>query len=668
MKIIAFDFETFLIGYPDQIAPTPVCMSWATMDGEGNIEEQRICATQDIPHFLSQILLAAQDGTVDSLVCANSAFELSKICVYYTHMRPIVCELLRDGKIWDVQIMEKLKLISTNGDPDFKSCSLAALVWRYLHEDLSHLKEGPDIWRLRYSELYNKPISEYPEAAILYSISDSVNTARVFFEICKTAQPYGVGSINTAPLQTAFDFYARMMTINGFDLDQERVSELETNIRTLITPSKEYLMEYGYMTKMGNKKKKKLQEYILEKFGEDVPRSAKGGVSTKSDDLKKFPPDPLIDMWIEYMTYEKLLTTYIPQMMFDKVHCNYNCIVKTGRSSSRSSNYYKWKILGKSLKHKHPYPSMNAQNLPRSMDIRPAFRAGPGKVLIVIDYGQLELCSIAQFSYRTFGISDLRDKINEGRDMHSDLACDTLGISYEEFMERRSNGDKKILRARQQHKPVTLGVFGGQGHKRIQEEINKYLPKNKHITEEDAKHLKQVAIGRYREAKLFFGEGHGFERVPGFIDSLHNGNTKYNEEKNRDEDLFAFEVNGRYHNNRTYCATANGITMQSLSADGAKAAVCKVGEASLLEGNILSGCQMKAFIHDEIIIEVPNDDKIEERMDYMASLMIEAMHKVMPDMRITVEASVMDRWLKNGPFIMEKKIWRDPVNVSQSSA
>jgi len=662
VKIIAFDFETFLIGYPDQVAPTPVCVSWAICNQKGNINRIGIAPTQDIEDKLEEIL----NDSFDAIVCANSAFELSIIAKYYPKYIPILCKLLRAGKIWDVQIMERLKLISTNGDPGSKSCSLAALVMRYLGEDRSHLKQGPDIWRLRYSELHNVPLKDWPQEAIDYSIGDSVDTARVFTTVMNSTPNYGYGSINTAPLQTAFDFYSRMMTIWGFEIDQESVGELEDKVLKLLEGPKNYLIEAGYMSETGSKRKKKLQEYILETFGEDVPRSDKGGVSTKSDDLKKFPHDELIDQWLMYMKYEKLLTTYVPQMKFERIHPNMNCIVKTGRSSGRASNYYKWSVLGKALKRKDPYPSMNIQNLPRAMDVRPCFKASEGNVLIAIDYAQLELCSIAQFCFKTFGISDLRTKINTGLDMHSDLACATMGISYNEFIERKKRGDKDVLDARQQHKPVTLGVFGGQGHKRIQEEINKYLPPEKRISEEDAKNLKNIAIGRYPEARLFFGSGWGPDKEPGYIDSLINGNTKYNEDKNRKENLYSFEINGRYHNNRTFCATANGTTMQCLSADGAKAAVCRVGEACLMPDNPLSGCEIKAFIHDEIIIECKEDDHIESKIDYMAKLMIDAMQVMMPDLRITVEASVMNRWLKNGPFIMEKKIWRAPANDSRS--
>lgn len=655
MNILAFDFETFLIEYPDNVAPRNVCLSWAIADTNTNkVLKTGLVTSDEIESKLDELL----NKEWGAIVCANSAFELSQICVHYPKLRNLICSKVRNGDFWDVQILEKLYLISTNGDPGSKSCSLAALVKRYLGEDRSHLKEGDDIWRLRYSELIDTPLYEWPRGAVEYAIGDSVDTANVFMTMIRRIKNYGYGSANTAAIQVAFDFYARMATINGMEIDQESVNELELKVLELLEIPKRYLIEAGYMSEKGNKQKKKLQQYIIDNFGTEGPKTPKGAISTSTDALHEYPKTEILTNWLNYMKYEKLLTTYIPQMKFRTIHPNFNCIVKTGRSSGRSSNYYKWKSLDKKLKKQDPYPSMNTQNLPRAMDVRPCFKARDGHVLVAIDFAQLELCSIAQFAYSKLGLSDLRNKINNGIDLHSDLGCaimkeiEGIDITYNEFISRKKDGDTKVLNYRQQAKPITLGVFGGQGHKRIQEEINKNIDSKNHINEDQAKHFKNIAKNRYREAKLFFGSGH---EDKGYLGSLINGKKVFSELLKRNVDLYAFSVNGRYHNNRSFCATANGVTMQCLSSDGAKAAFCSVSKECICEDTVLSGCKVLTFIHDEIIFECPDDDLIEERINRAADLMIDAMQKFMPDLRITVEASVMSRWLKNGPFLLEKK-------------
>jgi hypothetical protein len=109
---------------------------------------------------------------------------------------------------------------------------------------------------------------------------------------------------------------------------------------------------------------------------------------------------------------------------------------------------------------------------------------------------------------------------------------------------------------------------------------------------------------------------------------------------------FAYEVNGRYRYNCTMCSALNGKAMQSLAADGAKEAIFLLTQYTSLS-EPLQGVNPLAFIHDEVVFEIPDNGNEDYYMTMLCDLMIAGMKKVMPDVRVTVEASLMNRWTKD---------------------
>jgi hypothetical protein len=109
----------------------------------------------------------------------------------------------------------------------------------------------------------------------------------------------------------------------------------------------------------------------------------------------------------------------------------------------------------------------------------------------------------------------------------------------------------------------------------------------------------------------------------------------------------------RFRGGATYCATANGMSMQSLSSDGAKRGLGGVGRAcagGIHDGSpfkILDRCEHLTFIHDENIVSLPDDDLSTERAIAVQDLMVEAMQIHMPDVRITAEPAISRRWVKD---------------------
>ena len=79
------------------------------------------------------------------------------------------------------------------------------------------------------------------------------------------------------------------------------------------------------------------------------------------------------------------------------------------------------------------------------------------------------------------------------------------------------------------------------------------------------------------------------------------------------------------------------MPFQGLASDGAKLALYELNRA---------GYRVVAFIHDEVLVEVPERDDYREPAEDISRIMIAAMKQVCPDVEIRTEFAVMRRWDK----------------------
>jgi len=64
------------------------------------------------------------------------------------------------------------------------------------------------------------------------------------------------------------------------------------------------------------------------------------------------------------------------------------------------------------------------------------------------------------------------------------------------------------------------------------------------------------------------------------------------------------------------------------------------------KGTALFGCRPIAFIHDEIILEVPEDGAPEAALR-LEEVMVDIMSEYMPDIPVKADAHLMRRWYKS---------------------
>lgn len=645
-KVVAFDTETTLIGYPDMVCPDLVCLTMSN-------GEQNTIYTDDATIAFKK-LLSKPDVKI---VGHNVAFDLHVMAKADPSLVPLIWKAMRAGRVHDTLLREKLYLLSTTGNVMSKKCSLADLLLRRAGIDISSDKQGDDIWRLRYGELVDVPLKDWPKEAVQYAIDDAYYTWLVYQDQESKRKDRGPGSMNSEQLQVMSAFALFGMTINGMCIDQSRVAEIKKECEAHYYGALEKLQEYG-LVKPNGKRDQKAIEALCQELGV-TETTATGRTKTDKKTLAKIQSDdPRYSALMEYMQYLKAVTTFIPQMQFDRIHPRFDVIKNTLRTSCMSSDYYKHfgKPYGKKvIKQGSPYPSINLQQMPRDGNFREAFVPEEGYLLAAADYSNLELVSAAQQYYSLFGESKLRETLNAGTNLHDATGTiiynDYKGtdIDLERFRELIAAGDKDAKFCRQSAKFVNLGCPGGQSAGTICALANDLgIP----ITLTQATAWRAAARDQFPEFAKFFDT---------YFPTLRNG-SMYVPSLEKMKPRYDAEIYGVYKVKATFTAMANSVSMQMPSAIGKKIAMVNMYEACTnpTAGHTLYGCVPALDMHDEFLINVP-EARGDECLEALMEIMIDGMQKVFPDMRVGVEGGLMRRWYKDGdPDFELKQKYKEP--------
>ena len=617
MKLIAFDTETHLIK-PGCLAPRLVCLS--TYDGETEDLMLREEAVEWARHAL------ADSGIV--LVGHNVSYDLAVLAAEDSSLLPLIFLAVGQGRVKDTQVREKLLFLAQGrltydyvNKKQRPSFALATLVKNRFKVDLSESMKGDNAWRLRYNELDGVPLAAWPPAAAAYAMDDAKWTYRVYQA---QAQPFhcegvlyaGPDGVTNEDEQMRAAWGLHLISVWGIRTDGEHVAKLEAMLKPKVDKLQADLRGAGLTrikTVKGERKTSKnmaaIQERVRRAYGKQgkrPPTTETGKISTSRETLRK-SGDPLLVEYGSNTNAEKLLTTYIP-------------VLKQGTQVPLNPSYDLLKESGRTSSYRP-----NIQNVPRMGGIREAYVPREGTVFVACDYATLELCALSQACLDMFGWSEMANAINDGMDLHLAMAANLLNIKYEEARALRKEGDEKVKEARQLSKALNFGFPGGMGASSFVSFAQRYKVE---ISEQRAVELKYQWIDTWPEMQEFF-------RYVGALSQMGNDFTV--------EQLRS----GRLRGGTNYCAGCNTF-FQGLAADGAKNAIWEVmKECYVDEESPLYGCRPVAFIHDELLVEVP--EGIEERTaaaNRLAEVMVEAMKVYIPDVKIEAEPAAMRRWYK----------------------
>ena len=183
---------------------------------------------------------------------------------------------------------------------------------------------------------------------------------------------------------------------------------------------------------------KQLAEVLFDKLGLKAGKKTKTGRSTDvevleklaSEENKDIPHTAVPRLILEYRQLNKLITTYLGNLResIDKVdhriHTTFHQLVAaTGRLASNGPNL---------------------QNIPVRSEvgrqIRKAFKAPEGKVLICADYSQIELRILAHLS----GDPGLLRAFREGQDIHTAVAAQVFHVEPDQVTREQRSHAKTI--------------------------------------------------------------------------------------------------------------------------------------------------------------------------------------------------------------------------------
>ncbi|AMW77936.1 DNA polymerase I [Acinetobacter sp. TGL-Y2] len=182
---------------------------------------------------------------------------------------------------------------------------------------------------------------------------------------------------------------------------------------------------------------KQVGEILFDKLGlKGGKKTATGQYSTSESILEKIN-HPIAELILEYRGLSKLKSTYTDGLLKQandgshRVHTSYHqALTATGRLSSTDPNL---------------------QNIPIREEIgrqiRKAFVAPEGRVLLAADYSQIELRLMAHFSQD----EALVDAFNNGQDVHRRTAAEVLNVALEDVTNDQ----------RRQAKAVNFGLLYG---------------------------------------------------------------------------------------------------------------------------------------------------------------------------------------------------------------
>ncbi|MDV5976743.1 UNVERIFIED_CONTAM: DNA polymerase I [Streptococcus canis] len=296
----------------------------------------------------------------------------------------------------------------------------------------------------------------------------------------------------------------------------------------------------------------------------EMTKKTKTGYSTAVDVLERLAPiAPIVAKILDYRQITKLQSTYViglqDYILADgKIHTRYvQDLTQTGRLSSVDPNL---------------------QNIPVRLEqgrlIRKAFTPSQeDAVLLSSDYSQIELRVLAHIS----GDEHLIAAFKEGADIHTSTAMRVFGIDKAENVTAND---------RRNAKAVNFGIVYG---------ISDFgLSNNLGITRKQAKSYIDTYFDRYPGIKAYMENVVREAKDKGYVETLF---------KRRRE---LPDINSRNFNVRSFAErTAINSPIQGSAADILKIAMINLDKA-LQAGGFKA--KMLLQVHDEIVLEVPNDE------------------------------------------------------------
>lgn len=352
-----------------------------------------------------------------------------------------------------------------------------------------------------------------------------------------------------------------IMEENGVKLDVEHLKKLGLAAAQSLEGLKQEIHDLaGYPVNINSPVQ--LRELLFERLHLPVHHRTKSGPSTDADVLQALAPEhPIPRKLLDWRAIAKLKSTYMDALPLavnpntGRIHPSYNqAVAATGRLSASDPN---------------------VQNIPvrteLGREIRRAFVAETGCVLISCDYSQIELRVLAHLSEDPV----LKDTFAQDQDVHARTAAEIFGVALAEVSTEMRRIAKTVVYGLSYGQTdyglsQTLGISKAQAQRTITTFFERYPTLAEYL---------ESLVTRVRQgepAKTILGRRR-------FVPDIHADN--------RAQRGYAERI-------------AKNTPIQGTAADIFKLAMLRVQECIETEGD-LGAVRMLLTVHDELVFEVP---------------------------------------------------------------
>ncbi len=372
------------------------------------------------------------------------------------------------------------------------------------------------------------------------------------------------------------------MEREGFLVDVNELERLGALFNEQIAALREEIYALCGVAPFNLNSTQQLGDVLFGTLGLPAKKKTQRGYSTDAETLQELSAlHPVIDKILSYRQIAKLNSTYIDGLLRlkgrdNRIHSWFDqTIAATGRISSSEPNL---------------------QNIPvrteMGREIRRAFIAKPGFVLVDADYSQIELRLLAHLS----GDEAMCDAFSRGQDIHARTAAEVYGVDLADVTPQM----------RSSAKAVNFGIVYG---------ISDFgLANNLHISRKEAAEFIARYFARYGAVRAFMDACVAQGKAEGYSVTLYGRRRPLPE-------LTSPNYNRRQFGERA----AMNTPVQGAAADIIKIAMNAV-HRKLSEENLEARLILQ--VHDELIVECPQNEQervmqlVKDCMENAASLKV----------------------------------------------
>ena len=661
---VAWDTETALIR-PGLGAPPLVCVSSAHLAGDG--DDPKAPLMEGLTHWSNSERLLSRWLNSEHNGLHNAPYDLAVVAQQFPRLLPLVFVALSEDRVYDTMYAQQLIDIAYGVYRSGRDADGRSVIPGYTLDAVSHRYTGhtldKDTWRLRYAELRNTPLKDWPKGAQQYPVQDAVATWEAWEGQNKFVHERNPDMLVDLPAQLRAHWALHLASVYGLKTDGAAVESLARDVEAVITRLRTKLQDAGLVRPDGSRDMKAAKDRLLKALGDKAKLTDKGTealhAALKDMGCKrvKFPSDEEYDKahakvwptivergWVkldeeaclasgdealhDLSTYRSMVTLLSKDVgllrrgVKTPISARFS-LLETGRTST-SPNI------------QNPPQKVKIDGVVRPIGVRECYVPRQGYVYAGADYDKAELVALAQICIDFFGYSKLGDALNAGRDPHLEMGAKILGVGLDEVM---AGGGKKypgMGDARQLAKAANFGFPGGLG-------IGSFMAFAK------GSYGVEISPAKAMELKATW-----LEAWPEMGEYFEWASTKCNQ--GDDGRAFVTQIrSGRLRGQCFYTQTCNTL-FQGLTADGAKAAAWEVTRRAFCDSrSALYGCRLVNLMHDELIAEVPGDKiRAHEAAMELAAVMIEEYQPFVPDVRVSAEPVLMRRWAKAAEPVYEE--------------